>query len=162
MKKEKNKEKKKNSIINEFKEFISRGSVMDLAVGIIIGAAFTAIVSSLVNDIITPLIGMIIGGIDFTALSVTLPSLFPDHQAVLNYGNFIQAVINFFIIALCVFMIIKAMNVLKVKTEQELNKLKNMKDEEKKEEEAKEEEKPDPQAIQLELLTEIRDLLKEK
>lgn len=158
MKKENGKQKNKKSIVGEFKEFISRGSVMDLAVGIIIGSAFTAIVSSLVNDIITPLVGMIIGGLDFTALTVALPSLFPDHQAVLSYGNFIQAVINFFIIAVCVFMIIKTLNALKAKTEQEFNKIKNTKEEIKTEE--PKEEKPDFQTVQLELLTEIRDLLR--
>lgn len=154
----------KKSIVDEFKEFISRGSVMDLAVGIIIGAAFTAIVSSLVGDIITPLIGLIIGGLDFTKLSVTLPSFFSDNQAVLNYGNFIQAIINFFIIAVCVFMIIKTMNLIKSKAEQELEKKKNNKTIQETENEQpvpeteKEQKEPDPQLV---LLTEIRDLLAE-
>jgi len=99
-------------MMKEFKEFISRGNVMDMAVGIIIGGAFTAIVSSLVADIITPIIGMLMGGIDFSALAVTVGS------ATLTYGNFIQAVINFLLVAWVLFMIVKAMNKMKRKEEE--------------------------------------------
>ena len=98
--------------IEEFKTFISRGNVMDMAVGIIIGGAFTAIVSSLVADIITPIIGMLMGGIDFSSLAVTVGS------ANLTYGNFIQAIINFLLVAWVLFMIVKAMNKMKRKEEE--------------------------------------------
>lgn len=90
--------------IKEFKEFISRGNVMDLAVGIIIGGAFTSIVSSLVNDIINPLLGLF-GGMNFDQLKVNLLG-----EVTLYYGKFITAVINFLIMALVIFVIIKAMN----------------------------------------------------
>ncbi|MCR4805023.1 MAG: large-conductance mechanosensitive channel protein MscL [Clostridia bacterium] len=99
-------------MMKEFKAFISRGNVMDMAVGIIIGGAFTAIVSSLVADIITPIIGMILGGVDFTALAITVGS------AQLTYGNFIQAIINFLLVAWVLFMIVKAMNKMKKKEEE--------------------------------------------
>lgn len=88
----------------EFKAFISRGNVLDLAVAVIIGGAFGAIVTSFVNDIIMPLVGVILGGIDFTSLSITLGS-----SAIL-YGNFIQAIINFLIIAFSIFLVVKAAN----------------------------------------------------
>ena len=99
-------------MMKEFKEFISRGNVMDMAVGIIIGGAFTAIVSSLVADIITPIIGMLMGGVDFSSLAVTVGS------ANLTYGNFIQAIINFLLVAWVLFMIVKAMNKMKRKEEE--------------------------------------------
>ena len=99
-------------MMKEFKEFISRGNVMDMAVGIIIGGAFTAIVSSLVADIITPIIGMLLGGVNFSELMITVGS------AQLTYGNFIQAIINFLIIAWVVFMMVKAMNKMKKKEEE--------------------------------------------
>jgi large conductance mechanosensitive channel len=88
----------------EFKAFISRGNVLDLAVAVIIGGAFGAIVTSLVNDIIMPLVGVILGGIDFTGLSLTVGS------AQVLYGNFIQAIINFLVIASSVFLVVKAAN----------------------------------------------------
>lgn len=93
-----------NKFLKEFKEFISRGNVMDMAVGIIIGGAFTSIVSSLVEDIINPFLG-IFGGMNFDRLSLTLTK-----EATLNYGKFLTAVINFIIMALIVFLIMKAMN----------------------------------------------------
>lgn len=99
-------------MMKEFKEFISRGNVMDMAVGIIIGGAFTAIVSSLVADIITPIIGMLLGGVNFSELAVTVGS------ASLTYGNFIQAIINFLLVAWVLFMIVKAMNKMKRKEEE--------------------------------------------
>ncbi len=92
------------SIIAEFKEFISKGNVLDMAVGLIIGSAFTAIVTSLVNDIFTPLIGIIIGGIGFADMTITVGSA---HLAI---GLFIQAVLNFLLTAICVFMVVKVVN----------------------------------------------------
>lgn len=107
-------------MLKEFKAFISRGNVMDLAVGIIIGAAFTAIVGSLVNDLINPIIGLILGGVDFTNMYVVLKGTVPEGAglaaareagaAVFAYGAFITAVINFVIIAWVVFMLVKTMN----------------------------------------------------
>ncbi len=91
-------------MLNEFRDFIARGNVMDMAVGIIMGAAFTAIVTSLVDDLVNPLIGLFIGGIDFGALSVGLG------DAQFMYGNFINAVIKFVIVAWVVFMLVKAVN----------------------------------------------------
>ncbi len=91
--------------VKEFKEFVMRGNVMDMAVGVIVGGAFSAIVTSLVDDVIGPIIGMIMGGIDFTNLSITVGN------AQLMVGNFIQAIINFLIVAFCLFSVIKAMNV---------------------------------------------------
>ena len=129
-------------MVKEFKEFISRGNVIDLAVGVIIGGAFGNIVTSLVNDIIMPIIGMIIGGINFSSLSITVG------KASIAYGNFIQNVINFLIIALCIFFVVKFMN-----------KLASLKKKEEKKEAAKEEIKPSEEAL---LLKEIRDLLKKK
>lgn len=123
------------SLIKEFVAFVSKGNVIDLAVGVIIGGAFGKIVSSLVNDILMPLIGVIIGGIDFSDLSLTVK------DASINYGIFIQNIIDFLIVALCIFIIIKA-----------INKLHH-----KKEEAPVEEPKKDEQIV---LLEEIRDLLK--
>jgi large conductance mechanosensitive channel len=94
-------------MIKEFKEFIAKGNVMDLAVGIILGAAFTAIVTSLVDDLINPLIGLIIGGIDFSAWG------FKVGEASFNIGNFINAVIKFFIVAWVVFLLVKGVNRMK-------------------------------------------------
>jgi large conductance mechanosensitive channel len=91
-------------MLNEFKTFIARGNVLDLAVGVVIGAAFTAIVTSLVSDLINPLIGLIVGGVDFSALS------FGSGDAQFMYGNFINAVIKFIIVAWVVFLIVKAVN----------------------------------------------------
>lgn len=96
------------AFIKEFKEFISRGNVMDMAVGIIIGGAFTAIVNSLVNDILMPLLSLLTGGMDFSTLSVVLGS--GEDAATLNYGLFIGAIINFLLIALVIFWLIKAIN----------------------------------------------------
>lgn len=145
-------DEKSKGFFHEFKEFIARGNVMDLAVGIIIGAAFTAIVSSLVNDIITPLMGVFIGGMDFSQLSVTLPSVSEEHEAVIAYGSFIQSVINFLLIALCVFILIKTLNTIKTRMDALGKKQKPEKPEEPPAPPA-----PDPQLV---LLEEIRDLLK--
>ena len=97
----------------EFKKFISRGNVMDMAVGVIIGGAFTAIVNSLVNDIFMPLLSLITGGFDIAGMSVSFGV--GDNAATLNYGAFLSAVINFLLIALVIFCIIKAMNTAKDK-----------------------------------------------
>lgn len=95
----------------EFIEFINRGSVVDLAVGVAVGGAFTAIVNSLVNDIIMPVVGLIGGGVNFRDLKIVIPNFFGgDTEAVIAYGNFIQNVIEFLIIAWVIFMLIKAMN----------------------------------------------------
>lgn len=105
------------SFMKEFKEFIARGNVMDMAVGIIIGGAFTAIVTSLVNDIIMPLVSVITGGFDFKKLSITLGA--GEGAATLNYGAFITAIINFLIIAFVIFSMIKALNKLSRKKKEE-------------------------------------------
>ena len=91
-------------ILKEFKEFISRGNVIDLAVGVIIGGAFGKIVTSLVNDVLMPLIGIILGGLDFTNLSLTIK------DASINYGMFIQNIIDFLIVSACIFVMIKFIN----------------------------------------------------
>lgn len=129
-------------MLKEFKEFISKGNVVDLAVGVIIGGAFGKIVTSLVNDIIMPLIGVIIGGINFTNLSIKIG------ESVIAYGSFIQNIIDFLIIAACIFVFVKF-----------VNKLTNLNKVEAKEEPKKEETKV---AEDIKLLTEIRDLLKKQ
>ncbi|MBQ8592063.1 MAG: large-conductance mechanosensitive channel protein MscL [Lachnospiraceae bacterium] len=96
------------TFMKEFKEFISRGNVMDMAVGVIIGGAFTAIVNSLVNDIFMPVLSLITGGIDFSSLAIVLGN--GENAATLNYGAFIAAVINFLLIALVIFVLIKVLN----------------------------------------------------
>lgn len=130
------------SILREFKEFAVKGNATDMAIGIIIGAAFGKIISSLVDDIIMPPIGVLVGGVDFTKLAVTLKAATADTPAVtLNYGNFIQTLVDFTIIAFAVFMIVKLINRLR----------------------RKEEAAPEPLPTKEELLlAEIRDLLKER
>lgn len=127
------------SFIAEFKKFALRGNVMDMAVGIIIGAAFGTIVNSLVKDVIMPPVGLLLGGVDFSDLSLTLKHAVGDTPAVaINYGVFINAVISFLIVAFAVFLLVKGMNKLKITGP-----------------------KPALTADQ-QLLTEIRDLLKNK
>ena len=104
------------AFVKEFKEFISRGNVMDMAVGVIIGGAFTAIVTSLVNDIMNPLLSLITGGLDFTTMCVVLGE--GECAATLNYGAFIAAVINFLLTALVIFFLIKGINKLSKKKEE--------------------------------------------
>ena len=133
-------------MLNEFKKFISKGNVIDLAVGVIIGGAFGKIVSSLVNDILMPIIGAIIGGIDFSNLSITIG------KAKITYGMFIQNVIDFLILAFCIFIFISAINKLTDMT----HKL------EKGKKKDKEEEKEEIQETELSILKEIRDELKTK
>lgn len=102
---------KKKGLIAEFREFITRGSVMDMAVGIIMGSAFTAIVNSLVNDILMPLIGSVIGKMNFTDLKVVLsPATDTAAEVALCYGAFIQNIINFLLIALVIFLMVKGIN----------------------------------------------------
>ncbi len=123
----------------EFKEFIARGNAMSMAIGIIIGGAFTAIVNSLVNDVISPFLGIILGGLDFTGIAFTVGS------ANIMIGNFIQAVITFLLTALVIFSIIKFLNQFQ-----------------KKEEEVEEPEAEPEIPADIQLLTEIRDMLKER
>ena len=125
--------------ISEFKEFISKGNVLDMAVGVIIGGAFSKIVSSLVNDVMMPLIGIIIGGHDFTNLSIKVGN------AKIMYGSFLQNVVDFLIVAFCLFTVIKIINRFKKKQEKNENK-----------------EKIKTPSEEVILLSEIRDLLKEK
>lgn len=101
------------NFISEFKEFISRGNVLDMAVGVVIGGAFTAIVTSLVNDIITPLIGVLIGGLDFSGLSIQVG------DATIGYGSFIQAIINFLLISFVIFCVIRSFNKIAKKKSEE-------------------------------------------
>ncbi len=132
------KDKKAFTLAKEFKDFISRGNVLDMAVGVIVGGAFTSIVNSLVNDIFTPFLGMLLAGVNFDTLVVTIPW---GNNPQLLFGNFIQAIISFLLTALCVFIIVKLVNGFHRK----------------KKEEPAPPPKPDPQIV---LLTEIRDLLK--
>ena len=96
------------NFVEEFKKFIARGNVMDMAVGVIIGGAFTAIVNSLVNDVMMPVLSLITGGLDFSKLCIVLGE--GEGAATLNYGAFIAAIINFLLIALVIFMLIKTIN----------------------------------------------------
>ena len=135
------------SVLSEFKEFAVKGNVVDMAVGIIIGAAFGKIVTSFVGDVIMPPIGLILGGVDFSDLAVTLKDAAGDTPAVmLSYGAFIQTVVDFTIVAFAIFIAVKAINQLKRK------------------EEAAPEAPPAPPEPSAEekLLTEIRDLLKNR
>lgn len=126
-------------MLKEFREFIQRGSVIDLAVGVIIGGAFGAIVTSLVNDILMPLVGILLGGVDFDQLSIQVG------EATILYGNFIQAIVNFLIIAFVIFLIVRSYNRLQKQEEQE--------------EAPPAPPEPSPEE---KLLAEIRDLLKER
>ena len=132
------------SFLSEFKEFAMKGNVVDLAVGVIIGGAFGKIVSSLVEDVIMPIFGVVVGGVNFTDLAITLKAAQGDVPAVvLKYGVFLQSVFNFMIIAFSIFVVIKLMNKMK----------------------RKEEALPDPVVAPTKeevLLTEIRDILRTK
>ena len=97
----------------EFKEFINKGNAMDLAVGVVIGGAFTAIVNSIVNDLIKPLLGIITGGVDFSELKIIIGDPTVENPAAFTYGNFIMAVISFILIALVVFFLVKGINKLR-------------------------------------------------
>lgn len=122
-------------MLKEFKEFISRGNVIDLAVGVIVGSSFSKIVTSLVNDLLMPLIGILLGGLNFTNLT------FKINEATINYGMFIQNVIDFLIVAFCIFILVKI-----------INRLTNIKD--------KKKEKTEVIDTELSILKEIRDTLK--
>src|SRR5882757_5873858 len=129
--------------IKEFKTFISKGNVMDLAIGVIIGAAFGKIVTSLVEDVIMPVVGKFVGGVDFTGLKLVISGAGTKEEVALRYGNFLQTSLNFLIIAFCVFLMVKALNALKRNQEEA------------------------PAAVpevpaDVKLLTEIRDLLAKK
>ena len=134
-------------MFKEFKEFISRGSVMDMAIGIVIGGAFAAIVNSVVNDILMPIIGFLTAGVDFTDLKVVLQQAVVEGgevvkpEVALNYGMLIQTIINFLIISLFIFLMVKGLNQMR-----------------RKEEAAPEE--PAPKSEEVLLLEEIRDSLK--
>lgn len=123
-------------MLKEFKKFIARGNVLDLAVGVIVGGAFSSIVTSLVNNIFTPLIGLILGGVDFSNLSFTF------RNTKIMYGAFIQSIIDFLIVAFCLFLVVKTVNKLTHKREKEEKKSVPVKSEE------------------LKALEEIRDILK--
>jgi large conductance mechanosensitive channel protein len=115
--------KKMNPILKEFRDFINRGNVIDLAVGVIIGGAFNKIISSLVNDLIMPVVGIILGGIDFTNLEITIPNFLGGSSAAhLRYGNFIQNIVDFLIVAFCVFIFIRIINKFTAKKEAEAAK----------------------------------------
>lgn len=105
-----------NAFFREFKEFIDRGNVMDLAIGVAVGGAFTAIVNSLVNDMIMPITSLILGGVDFSTLAIDIPNIFGvDTTAHIAYGNFLQNVVNFLVVALTVFLIVRTLNRLNAK-----------------------------------------------
>jgi large conductance mechanosensitive channel len=137
-----------SKILKEFKDFAVKGNAVDMAVGVIIGAAFGKIVTSIVNDLIMPPIGWLIGGVNFSDLKVTLPALDTGIEklapATINYGVFIQTLLNFVIIAFCVFLLVKG-----------INKLSNRNKDE------KPAAPPAPSKEEV-LLTEIRDLMKNK
>ena len=137
----------KKGIVAEFKEFITRGNVMDMAVGIIIGGAFTAIVTSLVNDLLMPVIGALFGGIDFSTLKYVIRAADEAagiEEAAIRYGSFIQAIVNFLLIAIVIFLLVRGLNKLR-----------------RKKEEPAPEPAPDPEpSEEVKLLTEIRDALK--
>ena len=130
--------KEGTKVFGEFKNFIAKGNVVDLAVGVIIGSAFGKIVTSIVNDILMPILGIVIGGIDFSGLS------FKIGEATVNYGAFIQNVIDFLIVAICIFFFVKVIERFTKKQEETVEEVKEVKKDE-----------------QIVLLEEIRDLLKE-
>lgn len=135
-------------IIQEFKEFALKGNAFELAIGVIIGAAFGKIVSSLVGDVIMPPLGLLIGGVNFTSFKLTLKDSYTDSSGkiieavTLNYGNFLQTAFDFFIIALAIFIAVKIINSLRRKVEKQV-------------------EKAEP-TEEVEILKEIRDILKAK
>ena len=134
-------------IVAEFKEFITRGNVMDMAVGIIIGGAFTAIVTSLVNDLLMPVIGVLFGGLDFSTLKYVVRAADEAagiEEAAIKYGSFIQAIVNFLLIAVVIFLMVKGINKMRRKKEEPATAP-----------------APDPEpSEEVKLLTEIRDALK--
>ncbi|MFZ1730948.1 MAG: large-conductance mechanosensitive channel protein MscL [Bacteroidota bacterium] len=132
------------SMMKEFKDFAMRGNVIDMAVGIVIGVAFGAIVTSFVADVITPPIGLLLGGVDFTSMNIILKAAVGETPAVtLNYGMFLQKLFDFIIVAFVIFMVVKGMNSMKKKKVEEPAA-------------------PAPPPAQEVLLSEIRDLLKQR
>jgi large conductance mechanosensitive channel len=125
-------------MLKDFRDFAMRGNVLDLAIAVVVGAAFIAIVTSLVDDIIMPLVGILLGGMDFTSLAITVG------EASITYGNFIQAIINFLIIAFVLFLMVRSINQVQARLAKE------------------EEEAPAEPSREEQLLTDIRDLLKKK
>ena len=145
----KNLKAKEPEIVKEFKEFINRGSVVDLAVGVIVGGAFSAIVTSLVNNIVTPILSIFIGGLDFSDLVITVPSfLGATEPATIKYGLFLESVIDFLVIAFVIFLMVRGINKLQAAAKKE----------EKEKEEAEEKQEDENTA----LLREIRDALVKK
>ena len=136
------------NFITEFKQFISRGNVVDMAVGVVVGSAFTAIVNSLVKDMITPLIGLLFGGIDFSDMKLVFRAATEETaELALTYGNFLQAIVNFLLVSFAIFSEVKAMNSFRRKKEEEPSP------------EPEPESEPEPSEEVL-LLREIRDSLK--
>ncbi len=134
----------KKKFLTEFKEFALKGNVIDLAVGVIIGGAFSTITNSLINDLIMPVIGVFLGGIDFSSWVVQLPNLYGGEAIPMNIGVFINTVINFLVLAMVVFVMVRVINKARAKKE-----------------EPAPEPAPEPEPTKEEqLLTEIRDLLK--
>jgi large conductance mechanosensitive channel len=130
------------ALLDEFKKFAMRGNVVDLAVGVVIGGAFGKIVTSFVNDVLMPPIGLLVGGVDFTGLAVTLQAAEGDAPAVLwKYGAFVQTVVDFAIVAFAIFLVVKAMNAMQKKQEAA---------------------PPPAPAPEVTLLTEIRDALRQR
>ncbi|MDA3878538.1 MAG: large-conductance mechanosensitive channel protein MscL [Halothiobacillus sp.] len=137
------------SMIKEFKEFAMKGNVIDMAVGIIIGAAFGKIVSSLVSDVVMPPIGFLIGGVDFRNLSIVLQAAHDKvPEVAIRYGQFIQTTLDFLIVALAIFMALKVINKLKRQEPEPVP--------------APADEAPITPSVDIQLLTEIRDLLKDR
>ena len=126
---------KEKKVVNEFKEFISKGNIVDMAVGVIVGGAFGKIVTSLVNDILMPIIGVLLGGLDFTALTIRI------NDAVIHYGSFIQSIVDFLIVAFCIFIMVRLFERFKHEEKKEEVKVKSNEEV---------------------LLEEIRDILKNK
>ena len=137
--------KNTKGIVAEFKDFISRGNVMDMAIGIIMGSAFTAIVNSLVKDIVMPAIGLILGGVNFANLKIVLtPASEKMEEAAIYYGSFLQKTVDFLVIALVVFLLVKQINRFHKRKEEAMPSV------------------VESAPTQEQLLTEIRDLLKSK
>lgn len=137
---------KKSKFWQEFKEFINRGNVMDMAIGVVVGGAFKSVVDALVNCIIMPVVGWLIGGIDFSAFSYNLPPILGRtiSESSIMYGTFINNIISFLVIAFVLFCVVKFMNALRRKKEEKIEEV---------------EAEPEPSAEE-KLLVEIRDLLK--
>ena len=143
---------KENGFFQEFKKFITRGSVVDLAVGVVIGGAFGTITTSLVNDVIMPCVGLLLGGVDFSSMQLVLKAATDTTEEVaIRYGMFINAVVNFLIISFAIFIFVRA-----------FNKLRESLERQKEEEKAAASPEPPKKSNEEILLEEIRDILKEK